>query len=187
MIRFQSLFRVVYPWLRGVLRHEHMQYWLLFVKACTLLASRTLRKSDVELADQHLSMFCSCFEAVNGKKCCTPNMHLHLHLKDCIGPLYAFWCYPFERHNGMLGGFPTNLRSIEPQLMKKCLLLQELHSQTIPKEGEVFKSLLEQHVCKPPGGMPAKSVHEWWKHWEDAFIDFLFGQKSKLCCSSRAS
>lgn len=54
-------------------------------------------------------------------------MHLHLHLKQCIldyGPLHAFWCYPFERFNGILGNIHFNRKSIESQLMKKFLLSQ---------------------------------------------------------------
>lgn len=35
--------------LRGVLPAQHLQYWLLFVKACTILCARCLRKSDLEL------------------------------------------------------------------------------------------------------------------------------------------
>ena len=75
------------------------------------------------------------------------NMHLHLHLKECLydfGPPYSFWCYAFERYNGMLGNFPTNQKNIEPQLMKKCLLLQELHSQSFPVNDEFFGNILEQ-------------------------------------------
>ena len=97
--------------LRGTLPREHLQYWLLFVKACSMLCTRCLRKQDIVLADQYLSMFCSKFQEVNGPAMCTPNMHLHLHLKECLydyGPPYAFWCYAFERYNGMLGNFPTN-------------------------------------------------------------------------------
>jgi len=33
----------------------------------------------------------------------TPNMHMHLHIKDYLldyNPLYSFWCFSFERLNG---------------------------------------------------------------------------------------
>ena len=36
----------------------------------------------------------------------TPNIHLSLHIADSCndyGPLYSFWCYSFERMNGVLG------------------------------------------------------------------------------------
>lgn len=142
--------------LQGVLPREHLQYWLLFVKACSLLCTPCLLKKNVELADKYLHMFCSQFLEVNGRAACTPNMHLHLHLKECLydyGPLYAFWCYAFERYNGMLGNFPTNQKNIEPQLMRKCLILQELHSQVFPIEGECFESLLVKHSPSFSGGL----------------------------------
>ena len=94
-----------------------VQYWLLFVKACTLLCTRTLAKSRIEEAHQYLKLFCTQFETVNGEEFCTPNMHLHLHLSECLldyGPLYGFWCYSFERYNGALGNYPTNKKHIEP-------------------------------------------------------------------------
>ena len=160
---FQSFLSQKHSWticfssvaLKEILPGSHLKYWLLFVKACSLLSSRVLKKSNVHLAHQYLTMFCKEFETVNGKQHCTPNMHLHLHLEDCIldyGPLYAFWCYAFERYNGMLEGFPTNLRSIEPQLMKKCLLLQEIHSQSFPDEGQIFETLLT-HKATNCGGL----------------------------------
>ena len=124
-----------------MLAREHLQYWLLFVKACSLLCTRFLRKKDIQLADQYFHLFCQKYEEVNGKNACTPNMHLHLHLKQCLndyGPTNAFWCYAFERYNGMLGNFSTNQKSIEPQLMRKCLLL---HSHSFPHEGEFLKSI----------------------------------------------
>ena len=43
-----------------------------------------------------------------GKKYITPNLHLALHVNQCCldyGPLYAFWCYSFERMNGLLGNY----------------------------------------------------------------------------------
>ena len=59
-----------------------------------------------------------------GESAVTPNMHLHAHLKSVIldyGPLQEFWCFSFERFNGILGNQPSNNRCIEPQLMKRFL------------------------------------------------------------------
>ena len=41
-----------------------------------------------------------------GQQLITSNIHLFLHITECCrdyGPLYAFWCYLFERMNGILG------------------------------------------------------------------------------------
>ena len=41
-----------------------------------------------------------------GQQLITSNIQLSLHITKCCrdyGPLYAFWCYSFERMNGILG------------------------------------------------------------------------------------
>ena len=56
------------------------------------------------------------FEALCGKEKCTPNMHLHGHLRDCIldyGPVYSFWCFSFGRYNGIMGDYHTNNVNID--------------------------------------------------------------------------
>ena len=78
-------------------------------------------------------------------KAIPPNMHLHTHLKQCVldyGPLHAFWCYPFEQYNGILGSFHSNKISIESQLIKKfCLSQAYIHSGYIsPTIAQFFPS-----------------------------------------------
>ena len=88
---------------------------------------RIIKVCDIESADLLLLSFCKEFQRLYGSSACTPNIHLHTHLKECVldyGPPHAFWCYPFERYNGILGQYHTNRRSIESQLMKKFI-----HSQ----------------------------------------------------------
>ncbi|RHZ80856.1 hypothetical protein Glove_131g20 [Diversispora epigaea] len=38
-----------------------------------------------------------------------------------FGPLYAFWCFSFERMNGILGSLPNSHRQIEPELMRRLI------------------------------------------------------------------
>jgi hypothetical protein len=88
-----------------------------------------------------------------GKEHATPNIHMHLHLKDSIlnyGPVYAFWCFPFERFNGVLGSFQKNWVSPELQMIKKFLTYQHLLVSEVPtsmpKELQDFFQLqLGQH------------------------------------------
>ena len=64
-------------------------------------------------------------------------MHLHCHLFECItdyGPLHSFWCFAFERYNGILGSMPNNKRCIESQLMKRFLNESQLLSCSIPDD-----------------------------------------------------
>ena len=58
---------------------------------------------------------------IDGQEAITLNIHLSLHLAECCrdyGPLYSFWCYSFERMNGVLGSYPNSKRQIEPELLR---------------------------------------------------------------------
>lgn len=97
--------------LKSILPNEHYQCWLLFVRACNILSQRIVKLSDLNTADRLLELFCKKVECLYGSSCCTPNMHLHLHLKQIIldfSPAHATWCYSFERYNGMLGSISTS-------------------------------------------------------------------------------
>ena len=123
--------------LKGILPQPDYNCWLLFVKACSLLCCKLIKKSEVVIADQYLLQFCRNFEALHGAEVCTPNMHLHLHLKDSLidyGPIYAFWLFSFERFNGLLGTYSTNKRNIEIQLMRKFINQQKVKDLKFPEE-----------------------------------------------------
>lgn len=131
--------------LKGVIPDNHLVVWLLFVRACTILCSRVLKKSDLEMAYNYLKQFCLKFIDIYGYEHFTPNMHMHMHLKDCcidFGSIYGFWCFAFERYNGILGSFHTNNRNVESQLMKKFICQQQVFKLQFPKEFQDISDLL---------------------------------------------
>ena len=76
------------------------------VTACRLLVTQILKKSDLEKAQECLLTLAKTIESKYEAHSITPNLHLSLHIKQCCedyGPLYAFWCYSYERMNGLLG------------------------------------------------------------------------------------
>lgn len=103
-----------------------------FVRATVILSKRMLNFTDVETADRLLEHFCKSVERIYGHNYCTPNMHLHLHLKDTLlnsGPAHATWshatwCFSFERYDQLVGSASTNNKSIESQFMKRFLKTQ---------------------------------------------------------------
>ena len=116
--------------LKGLIPNGHLQRWLLFVRACSILSKQYLVESDVITADLLLLNFCRVFEKLYGSERCTPNFHLHLHLNQCLidyEPSHVFLCFSFERYNGLLGSFHTNNKSIEQQIMWKFINSQQLH------------------------------------------------------------
>ena len=123
--------------LKGILPRKHLRCWLLSVRACSITKSRIISVNETKSADLFLLQFCKCFQTLYGVENCTPNIHLHTHLKECIldyGPLHTFWCYAFERYNGILGSIQTNGKSVESQLMRRFCREQELNNLQLPDD-----------------------------------------------------
>lgn len=112
--------------LKGLIDKKHYDVWFDFVQACIIMCSRVISTERLELADRYLQTFLTKFANLYGPLYCTPNMHLHLHLKDCVldyGPVYSFWW----RFNGMLGQYSNNNRNIEVQVMRHFQETQQLY------------------------------------------------------------
>ena len=85
-----------------------------------------ISQSDIYKGDHFLMEFCHRFEQIYGKEYCTPNMHLHCHIAECLldyGPAHTRWCFSFERCNGIFGGMPNNNKSlaIEKTIIKQFI------------------------------------------------------------------
>lgn len=83
-----------------------------YVRICSILVSRIVETAFMNEAHQRLVEVIKLIENHYGRDMITPNLHLSLHLCECahdFGPLYAFWCFSFERMNGMLGEFEFNI------------------------------------------------------------------------------
>ena len=123
------------PCLHGILSSDHLENWRHFVLACRLICQHTLTLEQVTLIDAFLLRFCKRTEQLYGPSVITPNMHMHCHLRDILldyGPVYSFWCFSYERYNGILGNQPTSNKDIEPQLMQRFLADNFAFSLTCP-------------------------------------------------------
>lgn len=115
--------------LKPIIPERNYRCWCVFVDACRLLCSRAISQDGIAKLDTLLIRFCQMFECLYGTSSCTPNLHLHGHLKECIldfGPASSFWAFPFERLNGILGAVPTNHKNIETQMMRKFSSNQQI-------------------------------------------------------------
>jgi hypothetical protein len=135
--------------LKGIISEEHYLIWQIFVQACMLICSRAITQTSVQELDAILISFCKRFEQVYGKDACTPNLHLHGHLKECYldyGPSSSFWLFAFERLNGILGSVRTNHRAIEVQLMRKFLSSKQALGQlNLENTDSLLKDLFHPH------------------------------------------
>jgi len=77
-----------------------------FIRACNLLVCRIITTKSLQEAHDCLLNVVLTIEQHYGKEKICLNLHLCLHLVECCldyGPLYSFWCFSFERMNGILG------------------------------------------------------------------------------------
>ena len=115
--------------LKPLIPDVHYKCWCTFADACQLMCSRAISQNGISKLDSLLLSFCQTFEELYGASSCTPNLHLHCHLKECFldyGPASAFWVFAYERLNGILGSVLTNHRNIETQLMQKFFSKQQV-------------------------------------------------------------
>jgi hypothetical protein len=89
-----------------LLREPERQILTYFVRACSILVCRIVPKVNLEEAHRCLLKMVKLIENNYGPEKITPNLHLCLHICECVldyGPLYSFWCFSYERMNGLLG------------------------------------------------------------------------------------
>ena len=112
------------------------------------------------MIDAHklLLEFCCTFQHLYGAEACTPNMHMACYLKNCTfdyGPLPAFWCFSFERFNGVLESMCKSWQGPERQMFSKFLDLQFLKALTSGNLGNMEHGLV-QDICSIPMFKPSR-------------------------------
>ena len=66
------------------------------------LVKPCVSKVDIQIATFLFVKFAKDMESNYGSKYITPNMHLMIHLDECVfdyGSVYSFWLFAFERYN----------------------------------------------------------------------------------------
>ena len=82
------------------------------------------------------------FETVYGKWQVSVNYHMALHIPEVIadyGPPQVYWCFFYERMNGMLSDISCNNRNIELQILNRIFqrfTLDDEYLGTVPQECE---------------------------------------------------
>ena len=112
--------------LKHILPWVDYECWMIFVEACHIIVLKSITLEDLAKLESLLT--CKKFQQVYGPELCSPNLHLHCCLHECIydfGPAHVFWLFGCERLNGILGSVPTNHAAIEMQLMRIIHLLSK--------------------------------------------------------------
>ncbi|KAG1607351.1 hypothetical protein G6F46_012360 [Rhizopus delemar] len=93
---------------------EHFINWIRYVEAVRLVTGPLITTDEIQTAHSLFKEFGKTCVQLYGKTAITPNMHMHMHLKECFldfGPSYAFWLYGFERLNGDIKKININYKT----------------------------------------------------------------------------
>lgn len=114
-----------------LLQEDDRKVLSYFVRACNILICQIVSKTILEEAYRCLLSMVKLAERSYGPEKITPNMHLCLHICECIfdyNPLYSFWCYSFERMNGLLGNIiPIKNSLITLAIFNVCIYLTGIY------------------------------------------------------------
>ena len=101
---FMLIFTIPITW--DFLEETDQKILAYFVRACKILTNRQLEKNELNEVFTKLLAMNKLIEMKYGQERISPNLHLCLHICECAldyGPLSSFWCFSFERMNGILG------------------------------------------------------------------------------------
>src|SRR3954454_4681164 len=103
---FFTIYATVSLW--KYLTETDQKILIYFVKVCQLFVKRIMKINSLREIHTMLIKIVTLIEQKYGRDKITPNLLLSLHLCEFsldFGPLYAFWCFSFERMNGVLGKY----------------------------------------------------------------------------------
>jgi hypothetical protein len=115
--------------LRNILPSRYLKHFALLSSSIYLLLKDKITQSDLENAKRSLLQFVSRFQQLYGAMNMRYNVHLLIHIPDCIlncGPLWAYSLFHFEDNIGILVSYVQGNNEGNKQVISKYLLSQTL-------------------------------------------------------------
>ena len=157
-----------------VVGETHYKCWSFLVDSCLILCQPVITTTQIDHAHILLIEYCKLFETLYGPEHCTPNMHMSCHLRECMldyGPFSSFWCFPYERYNGILEGISKSWIAPEKQMFLKFLGMQNLKQLCARTDtNEDFLSLVYK-LIQPKEKLDSSSLGQ--TSWQDISMQQL--------------
>ncbi|RHZ73011.1 hypothetical protein Glove_235g14 [Diversispora epigaea] len=119
-----------------------------FVRICHLFVNRILETKSLDEIHKKIVDVVTLIEKKYGRNVITPNLHLSLHLSTCshdFSPLYAFWCFSFERINRILGSLSNSHWQIELELMRRLINDNRINEMIYTENNSKGLEILNTH------------------------------------------
>lgn len=109
------------PCLVNLILKKAYDCFCLLSDAVRIINKSFITENDISNLEDILEQHHQLYKTIYGKWEVSINNHMVLHIPDMLrnfGPANGFWCFPFERYNGVLEKIPNNGKSVEQQFMK---------------------------------------------------------------------
>lgn len=116
---------------------EFLSHWCLLIRGIYIFLKPFVAERDIVNGEKLLKKFVADVDKLYGKELYKFNVHLILHIAECVrkfGPLWAPSTFCYEHYNGVLKKMFHNSRGI-PQQICKCFLQ---HKQTEDMACKIF-------------------------------------------------
>ena len=120
------------PVLSDILPADYIYHLSLLVAAMHILLGDAIPSADIDTAHELLQRFYSLTPKLYSRSICTANMHLLIHLSECVrnwGLLWVYSCFGFESMNGHLRKSCHGTGYVLPQLVHNVRMRQTLTSK----------------------------------------------------------
>ena len=143
--------------LRDLLNPSIYDCYKTLIEACEVLLAYSLSEQDIQLLEERLIRHHQTFKEEYGEFQVKAKHHMALHIPQAIrdyGPVCNFWCFAYERLNGVMGQYVHSTTSPEVQIYKKFIsdqaaafeasqMATQLGSDTIETLPQQLKSLCQ--------------------------------------------
>lgn len=112
--------------------YRYLTHFVKLIDAVHILSGVQITKDQLNRARYLLQSFVEEFEQLYGKQNMVFNVHLLLHLVDCVeknGPIYAYSNYSTEDNIGHLVNFVKGTTDVLSQICDRYLIEKSLHLQ----------------------------------------------------------
>lgn len=131
--------------LRGILKKQYLDHFLLLSGSIYKLLSTEISNEDVIIVDDNLKQFVKQYQEFYGKQCMTMNVHLLTHLVFCVknlGPLWTQCMFSFESNNATFSRYVKGCNDVISELSTKYIL-----HKSLSKEKKTISKTCNELAC----------------------------------------
>lgn len=117
-----------------------------------LILKDPITRQEVDAISSLLHKHHGLYAKFFGKFEVSVNYHMALHIPELIqnwGHPTSWWCFPYERHIGLLGDVNTSGKTVEEEIFRNCVMQHLIDGAKVPSLDDIVSENDVPHPLKP--------------------------------------